>query len=82
MTIETKYNHYDTVWFMYQNKPVSRTVVEFSAICRYNGGTGDGWGSKAFPIAVSYPFTMDNSKTITLQEYQLFPTKEALLKSL
>jgi hypothetical protein len=82
MTIETKYNYGDTVWFMYNNKPLSNAVTRFEIDCSYKGGDQQKWGTKTYPIVISYSFTMLDGKLVGLNENNCFPTKEALLQSL
>ena len=67
MKIETKYNIGDEVWFWFKQKPI-RDVVEHKMLVSIGNG-------KDVIIYRTKKFT-------TLAEYELFPTKEELLKSL
>jgi hypothetical protein len=83
MTIETKYNSGDEVWFMFKDKPVKEKVTNFDIKCHYAGGSGSDWGSSTFPIVITYDFTPSGQdKMTTVNEAKCFPSKEELLKSL
>lgn len=83
MTIETKWNQGDEVWFMFKDKPVKDTVRDFEIKCNYKGGSGCGWGSSTYPIIITHNFTPSGQQTmVTCNESQCFSTKEELLKSL
>ena len=71
MTIETKYNIGDEVWFMKENKPTKR-VVDFIEIIAASTT------SKSF---IQYGLKI-GSVVERVVESHLFPTKEELLKSL
>lgn len=81
MTITTKFNYNDEVWYMNDDKPVKDQIQQFAITCKYAGGSASGWGNSTFPIIISYSFTQD-SKYVTKTEAECFPTKEDLLKSL
>ena len=81
MTIETKYNIGDEVWFMWNNKP---TCQKIAAIEVYVGG-------KVLPSYYVVPYEIDPIKVINsdiipynrrFPEFRIFSTKEELLKSL
>ena len=76
MTIETKYNLSDTVYFMKGSQVIKATI---SAIETFNVGTNQDYikyNAKDF----------DNAQTwldyTNLQEDKIYPTKEELVKSL
>lgn len=72
MTIETKYNIGQEVWFMNKNKACSDIIT---AIHTYTTET---------LLNTTYGFgnTIRTQIVSTVQESDLFPTKEELLKSL
>lgn len=71
MTIETKFNVGDEVWFMHANKPIKGCVLRMDiAVAR----KGDGY-SEDYEVEVDGFFHYQNYQS-------LFPTKEELLKSL
>lgn len=81
MTIETKYNIEDEVWFMWDNKPTCQKIAAMEVYVR----------EKVIPRYYVEPYEIDpirvvNSDVIPYNrrfyEYQLFSTKEELLKSL
>ena len=80
MTIETKYNIGDEVWFMADNKVRKAIIYGFSCTqaCSY---IKDGE-----PCCVStdldYIVCIDQGHTTKMYDCDLFPTKEELLKSL
>ena len=71
MTIETKYNIGDEVWFIWENKVQSAKIDSL-------------WGITGNPEkSVIYQLNMKwNEAPLLFKEYGLFPTKEELLKSL
>ena len=71
MTIETKFNIGDEVWFMKENKPTKK-VVDFIEIITASTT------SKSF---IQYGLKMEGVVERVTEKY-LFPTKEELLKSL
>lgn len=72
MTIKTKYNIGDEVWFMYRNKITSGNV-QF-VLCTIN---------RDLSITISYDVrTNVLPNPLTCRESELFPTKEELIKSL
>ena len=71
MTIETKFNIGDEVWFMKENKPTKK-VVDFIEIIAASTT------SKSF---IQYGLKMEGVVERVTEKY-LFPTKEELLKSL
>lgn len=75
MTIETKYNIGDEVWFIKDNKVQSLKITQLNVLMSLLPKT-DGYGCKINQV-VDY----SNGKTV-LAEYECFPTKEELLKSL
>ena len=68
MTIETKYNIGDEVWFMFDVKPLKGKVVRIS---EYTIKV-----KVIFKDGKEYLFSRD------IKDFKLFPTKEELLKSL
>lgn len=72
MTIETKYNIGDEVWFMCRNT-ITSGYVQFG-LCTFNRDSS---------ITITYD-VMTNvlSNPLTCRESELFPTKEELIKSL
>ena len=76
MTIETKFNLKDEVWFMKSNKPIKVTI---SAIETFNVGTNQDhimYNAKDFNNPVTW---LDHTN---LHECTLYSTKEELLASL
>jgi len=75
MLIDTKYNINQTVWFMHDNKPVSKTVydIEIPII------TENSYPKISYGVGDYLP-----SRTVemTMLQSQLFISKEELLKSL
>lgn len=71
MTIETKFNIGDEVWFMKENKPTKK-VVDFIEIITASTT------SKSF---IQYGLKMEGVVERVTEKY-LFSTKEELLKSL
>lgn len=82
MTIETKFNYNDEVWYMFANTATKDKISEFLIECKYSGGSAYGWGSSSHPISISYLFTAKDHKGISIHESKCFPSKEALLQSL
>lgn len=76
MTIETKYNIGDEVWFMYENKATTMIIEYIEVICGFKLNKH---GDEVREIKVTY---LDISASHRLSEHKLFPTKEELLKSL
>lgn len=68
MTIETKYNIGDEVWFMFDGKPLKGEVVRIS---EYTIKV-----KVIFKDGKEYLFSRD------IKDFKLSPTKEELLKSL
>lgn len=66
MKIETKYNIGDKVWCLIKGKPYKVTIASF----KYEGGN------------LICGLIDDVCRYFELSEYNLFPTKEELLKSL
>ena len=73
MTIKTKYHTLDRVFFIHDNK-VHSGQIDYVY-------TRSFWGGKSFVTEVSYEIN-GYSKVGRLDESELFPTKEELLKSL
>ena len=68
MTIETKYNIGQEVWFLFDGKPLNGKIVKISEYTiKIKVIFKDGKG---------YLFSRD------IKDFKLFPTKEELLKSL
>ena len=82
MKIEPKYNIGQEVWFMYQN----HTAVAFIRGCQVISGKGEYYGEflNGNEITrINYLVRTDDNKIKDIKsEYELFPTKEELLKSL
>lgn len=72
MTIETKYNIGDEVWFMQNNKICSDTIT---AIHAYRTET-------ISHITYGFGTSIHSQVIAIISERDLFPTKEKLLKSL
>ena len=70
MTIETKYNIGDEVWFMNDGEPTSERIVRID-VERYE--------QKQY---VEYTVVLSDVILTSFYEQELFPTKEELLKSL
>lgn len=70
MTIETKYNIGDEVWFMNEGKPTSEKIVRID-IERYE--------CKQF---IEYTVILCDVILTSFYEEEVFPSKEELLKSL
>jgi hypothetical protein len=72
MTIETKYNIGDEVWFMWRNTIASGNV-QFG-LCTLNRDSS---------VTITYDVATNLiSIPLTCRESEIFPTKEELLKSL
>ena len=82
MKIETKYSIGQEVWFMYQN----HTAVASIRGCQVISGKGEYYGDflNGNEITrINYLVRTDDNKIKDIKsEYELFPTKEELLKSL
>lgn len=76
MTIETKYNVGDEVWFLKDNKATTMRIWDIDIRVRtaYDGEKTYGSYTRIF----YYDFGCYNE----IEENKLFPTKEELLKSL
>ena len=77
MTIETKYNIGDEVWFMDEKGEIKSDIIH--AISYYH------WDITISPeeeIELQYCFNVPIGRQSWYEEYELFPTKEELLKSL
>lgn len=73
MIIETKYNIYDEIWLMYNDKPVKSTIVGIM-ICKT---------SNKCQLAEQISYYLDvTSDNIVRRETSLFKTKEELINSL
>ena len=70
MTIETKYNLGDEVWFMNEGEPISEKIVRIDV---------EQYERKQF---VQYTVVLSDVILTTFYEQEVFPTKEELLKSL
>ena len=70
MTIETKYNIGDEVWFADQGQPLYREVVMIEPRIRKDRQI------------IKYYVDFDDVRLAIFYEEDLFPTKEELLKSL
>lgn len=74
MTIETKYNIGDEVWFMCENKELQSYIDDIRVMCE-----------KENTIKISYwvkPLNVRGKGNWLYHEQNLFPTKQELLKSL
>lgn len=81
MTIETKYNIGQEVWFMWNNKPTFQKIAAIEAYV----------GARVLPSYYVEPYEINPFKVADsdvipynrrFHENRLFPTKEELLKSL
>ena len=70
MTIETKYNIGDEVWFMNEGEPTSERIVTIDI---------EQYERKQF---VEYTAVLSDVILTSFYEQEVFPTKEELLKSL
>ena len=70
MTIETKYNIGDKVWFMNEGEPTSEKIVRIDV---------EQYEQKQF---VEYTVILCDVILTSFYEEEIFPTKEELLKSL
>lgn len=70
MTIETKYNIGDEVWFMNEGEPTSEKIVRIDV---------EQYERKQF---VEYTMVLSDVILTSFYEQEVFPTKEELLKSL
>lgn len=75
MKIETKYNIGDEVWFIRDNKVQSLKITQLNVLMSLLPKT-DGYGCEINQV-VDY-----GDRRTVLAEYECFPTKEELLKSL
>lgn len=73
MTIETKYNIGDEVWFMHDNKVKTAIIITIGVFVEID------MNSQYVSNSIQYGLYNFNHPYI---ENQLFPTKEELLKSL
>ena len=70
MTIETKYNIGDEVWFMNEGEPTSEKIVRIDV---------EQYEQKQF---VEYTVVLSDVILTSFYEQEVFPTKEELIKSL
>ena len=70
MTIETKYNIGDEVWFMNEGEPTSEKIVRIDV---------EQYEQKQF---IEYTVILCDVILTSFYEEEVFPTKEELLKSL
>ena len=68
MKIETKYNIGDDVWFIFDGKPLNGKIVKISEY--------------TIKIEVRFKDGKDYLFSREIKGFELFPTKEELLKSL
>jgi hypothetical protein len=73
MTIETRYNIGDRVWFMHDNKVESEIIIKINAVIEKDMNCTGVHKSIAYSL-----FNYSGYYT----ENKLFPTKEELIKSL
>jgi hypothetical protein len=73
MTIETRYNIGDRVWFMHDNKVESEIIIKINAVIEKDMNRTGVYKSIAYSL-----FNYCRYYT----EDKLFPTKEELIKSL
>lgn len=73
MTIETRYNIGDKVWFMYNNSVKCELIIKINALIEKD------MNSTNIHITILYHLYDYDTSYI---ESKLFPTKEELLKSL
>lgn len=72
MTIETKYNIGDKVWFMYDNSVRSATVIKIDVLIEKNKNRTSIHKTISYGLFDYFKYPED----------KLFPTKKELLKSL
>lgn len=73
MTIETRYNIGDKVWFMHENKVKTEIIIKIGVVVERDMNSQYVGKSIQYGLySVSYPYA----------ENHLFPTKEELLESL
>lgn len=78
MTIETKYNIGDEVWFMFRNKAIHTNIVSIKIkVKNYTQ-----CGMIRMEIGTAYEAFTPYDDILEIAESLLFPTKEELLKSL
>ena len=89
MTIETKYNIGDDVWFMINNTAQRARILEIQCVYRDRAGIrfsffGLGKCDPEEELIISYWLDHTRAKDtyVNLTESSLFPTKDELLKSL
>lgn len=70
MTIETKFNIGDEVWFMNEGEPISEKIVRIDV---------EQYERKRF---VEYTVVLGDCLLTTFYEQEIFPTKEELIKNL
>lgn len=70
MTIETKYNIGDEVWFMNEGEPTSEKIVRIDV---------EQYEQKQY---IEYTVILCDVILTSFYEEEIFPTKEELLKSL
>lgn len=68
MTIETKYNIGDEVWFMFDGKPLNGKIARI--------------GEQTIKVEVIFKDGKEYLFSRDIKDFELFPTKEELLKSL
>ena len=71
MTIETKFNPKNVVWFIKDEKVLSQdiTSIDISVV-------------KGNDVRIFYLFFRPKGESFSIKENKVFPTKEALLQSL
>lgn len=73
MTIETRYNIGDRVWFMHDNKVKNEIIIKIDAVILKDMNCND--------VGKTILYGLFNYSRC-YAEHKLFPTKEELLKSL
>ena len=81
MTINTKFEYGQEVYYMRNNKINKGVVAELRIVFTYCGYSG-AWNSQAFPMREEYAFYQENNKWVYLRASSIFPTKEQLINTL
>ena len=77
MTIETKYNIGDEVWFMDEKGRIKSDIIHAISYSHWDSSF-----SLEEEIELQYNFNIPIGRKSWYEESELFPTKEELLKSL
>lgn len=82
MTIETKYNIGDVVWFMNNNKVCNTHINGIRVDCDPENSGFAYYSLEAKPLIKQVKYTLGYGHDGFHNESELFPSKEELLKSL